>query len=116
MATSLPAGVQPQPRRTENERRSLPRFAVSLPVWLGALRQGEPTALTRDISAGGIFFYTRSELAKDTPVEFVTALHSGAAAFPELQVRYTGKVVRIESMPAGMHGVAVQITSHEFLV
>lgn len=99
----------------ENQRRKAARFVLSVPVWLGSCA-GEPNALARDMSADGIFFYTHSMLAVGAEIEFRTKLPLEAVVLPEIQVRYTGKVVRVEKLTAGFFGVAARMESHEFLV
>jgi predicted lipoprotein len=100
----------------ENERRSLPRFTLLLPVWLQPASDREPNALTRDIGANGVFFYTSSTLTEGAKIQFVTRLPMKGGSFPEMDVRYTGNVVRVEVRVAGLLGVAVQIDSHEIML
>jgi len=98
----------------ESERRTAPRFALSVPVWLES-SAGEPEALARDMSADGMFFYTHSKLAVGADIAFTTRLPLEHVALREVQVHYRGKVVRVEEVTAGLFGVAVRTESHEFL-
>ena len=95
------------------ERRTAPRFVLSVPVSLES-HTDEPTGI--DMSADGIFFYTRSKLDVGTDIEFTAILPLEYVALPEIQVRYKGKVVRFEELSPGLLGVAVQTASHEVLV
>ena len=97
------------------ERRTAPRFVLSVPVWLESCTD-EPTGMSRDMSGDGIFFYTRSKLDVSTDIEFTVTLPLEKLALPEIQVRYKGKVVRVEELNPGLFGVAVQTASHEILV
>lgn len=104
-----------RPSQRTGEGRSVSRFTLSLPIWLGSESTNEPDALTRDISADGVFFYTHSTLTLGADLQFVTRIPVKSVAFRQMRVRYGGQVVRIETVREGMSGIAVKIDHHELL-
>lgn len=61
---------------------------------------------TRDISVGGIYFFTRDPIAADIPLTVTVSFEMKQAG--ALQVRYSGRVVRVE--PCGdRNGVALAV-------
>lgn len=74
--------------------RNATRFPLHLPVALKA-ETGEFHAETRDISAGGILFFTHAEVSVGTTVQFTIRMPGeilGAAE--DVLVRCDGRVVR----------------------
>ena len=54
------------------ERRRAPRYSVFLPVCMPTSGTGEIFGVTRDVSSGGLFFYTELEyLEAGNRIEFV---------------------------------------------
>jgi hypothetical protein len=109
------SGPKDPPAQRTGEARSLSRFTLSLPIWLSSESTNEPDALTRDISADGVFFYTHSTLTLGADLQFVTRIPIKSVAFQQMRVRYGGRVVRIERVHEGILGIAVKIDRHEFL-
>lgn len=72
-------------------------------------------AVTRDVSAGGVYFYLDFELASGSTVEFVVTFPPEITLVKSLRVRCTGRVIRIDKpVPQGI-GVAAEIQRYEFL-
>ena len=87
------------------DRRRVQRFRVTLPV---ELKGG--TAMTRDLSACGVFFETAQTFVPGQSLRFTLVL---AHVDPGRQVRLQcqGRVVRVEPYSIGL-GVAVDITAY----
>jgi PilZ domain len=80
----------------EHQRRWR-RYNMQRPVWVTAEAREELPGTTRDVSAGGMFFFSRVEIPKDTNVD---------VRFPPLLC--SGRVVRLESQGGtGLFGIAV---------
>jgi hypothetical protein len=98
-------------QRTWNreERRQAARFSTAL-----ALTIGGTAGRTRDVSATGIFFFTRSHdvLTVGAPITFTLEL-THADPNGVLEVACSGMIVRVEHGPDGI-GVAACITSYDF--
>lgn len=86
-------------RRMFEEQRLEPRERVALPLKLAC----GASAVTRDISAGGLFFVIEGRHVLSGPVDFEMEL-------PEISLRFTasGEIVRIEH-DATATGVAVRL-------
>lgn len=79
----------------------------------------EETTFTRDVSSSGVFFYLdgyfQNHPGTQEPIEFTLTLPLNSALAPEIKVRYTGEVVRVEALPDGKLGVAAKMMGHEFI-
>lgn len=73
-----------------NECRAEPREKLTLPLRM----DDEVAAVTRDISATGIFFETRSEQRVGNLIHFEIKLETPAGA---MTLKAVGQIVRIES-------------------
>ena len=95
------------------ERRRAPRYSVFLPVCTPT-GTGEVFGVTRDVSSGGLFFYTELEyLEAGNRIDFVLQFPpqvSGHAA----TTRCRGTVVRTEAAK-NARGIAVRIDRISFL-
>lgn len=104
--------TQPKP-----DKRSRLRVPVQLPVTIKA-KDGsvQETAKTRDLSSGGVFLYTNSEIAEGSELELVLVLPSELTFGERRWVCCQASVVRVEK-PAqmGNFGVAAQINRFEVL-
>ena len=103
---------------TIDERRTSERFSMRLPITL--LNEGrDVSAVTRDISARGIFFYfsvAESALVHDgEDLDFIIEFPPELTLRPSLRVRCTGKVVRKQNTTQDETGVAAQIHTYTFL-
>jgi hypothetical protein len=88
-----------------------PRFPIKLPV---ALKSGEGTAETQNISANGVLFRMDAEVPVGSAVDFTISLPAdvvGAAA--DVQVDCRGRVVRC-FQDGGRRGVGVVIDEYRF--
>lgn len=93
------------------------RNAVRFPLHLSvALRTStsEYEAETRDISAGGILFYTETAIPIGSPVEFTIRMPGEVlGSSQDVLVRCEGRVVRCSAEGTG-NNVAVAIDEYEF--
>jgi hypothetical protein len=87
------------------EKRKSERFIGEIPI---KLKQG--TGLTRDCSAGGVFFVTDQPVALGEQVEFFMLFEHTGLKYP-VRLRCRGDVVRMEQGTAKT-GVAVTFSSH----
>jgi hypothetical protein len=85
-------------------QRSSPRTVVLCPISVN-LPSGTVNGILRDISAGGIFFYSNFRPALGTNIDF--CLH-----LKDKKISGRGEVVRVEQhVPGAAIGVAVKIFS-----
>ncbi|HEY1679707.1 MAG TPA: PilZ domain-containing protein [Candidatus Sulfotelmatobacter sp.] len=96
----------------ENDRRSGRRIATRVPTRVRT-PQGELDAQTRDISANGVFLYTKSKMEKGTEVELVLILPPELTSGEKCWVCCQATVVRVEEGPE--FGVAAQIHRMDIL-
>jgi hypothetical protein len=99
------------------EKRARQRIPVRLPVSIksgdGSIRE---TALTRDLSSGGVFLYTQSKIAEGDELELVLVLPAELTFGERRWVCCQAAVVRVEdSSPDGNFGVAAEIKRFEIL-
>ena len=71
---------------------------------------------TRDVSAGGLYFYTHHQLEIGQEVECVLLLPEALTQAPApMFVACSGKVLRVErNISNGKPGVAIEISSYDF--
>ncbi len=99
-----------------SERRALRRFPMHLPALIrSADRFQEFITETHNISARGVFFYIEGQIAPQTKIEVTLTLPSEATVSDSVRVRFTGRVVRVESGLGSRIGIAVAIEDYEFL-
>lgn len=100
------------------EKRAIRRFTLQLPVTVTA-KSGErleTTAESRDVSSHGICFYCDTALEAESAIEFMLTLPTEVTMTEPLQVRCTGKVVRVENgRGEGKFAVAAVISNYEFV-
>lgn len=77
----------------------------------------EEIGQTRDVSAGGVYFYTRNELETGSEVDLLMPLPPQLADRREVWILCRGEVARVEPMAAGdgRNGVGVLIQSYEMV-
>ena len=85
-----------------DDRRHAERYPVQIPVQLA-----QAPALTRDVSASGVYFETDHDLEPGTTLEFSFTLKNPDG--PPLLLSCKGEVVRVERRGAAL-GVAANIT------
>ncbi len=108
------------------EKRRHPRFAVALPLTVclaGAHGSEAMTAeersafetLSHDISTSGVYFSLTEPCDLGSPLECVLTLPPDSEFGKSAQIRFQGKVVRVEKPSAGRIGVAAVIEKFVFL-
>jgi hypothetical protein len=96
------------------ERRRAPRHSVFLPVHMPTSGTEEMFGVTRDVSSGGLFFYTELEyLEAGSRIEFVFQFPPQVSS-DEGAARCRGTVVRTEAAE-NARGIAVRIDRISFL-
>jgi hypothetical protein len=100
----------------ETERRHSKRFSMELPVTVKPQDGVEQKCATRDISAGGVYFFCNFEIMQDSPIELVMILPPEITGGEKLWVCCHGRVVRVVDGSAdGQRGIAVKVERLEFL-
>jgi hypothetical protein len=97
---------------SNSERRSRQRTPARVDVSIRSSR-GEPaTGHTRDLSAGGIFLYTNSEILVGSELEMVLMLPPELTSGEKRWVCCQASVIRVEpTAEGGGFGVAASIRS-----
>jgi c-di-GMP-binding flagellar brake protein YcgR len=100
----------------ETERRHSKRFSMELPVTVKSQDGAEQKCATRDISAGGVFFYCDLEFVQGSEIQLVMILPPEITGGKKQWVCCHGRVVRaVEDSADGQRGVAVKVERLEFL-
>ncbi len=101
-------------RRQLSEQRARARIAfhVSARIFYTPAPAGEQVGLIRDISVGGLFFYSEFEPRLHTPVRLVFSV---PLAGRDITMFCEGSVVRVEPSRSKAIGVAVRMTNFDFL-
>jgi hypothetical protein len=100
------------------EKRAIRRFTLQLPVTVTAKsgERVEATAESRDVSSHGICFYCDTALEPELSIDFTLTLPTEVTMTEPLQVRCSGRVVRVEkSGGSGKFAVAAAIDNYEFV-
>jgi hypothetical protein len=100
--------------KTDNERRSGTRIAVRVPTRVRTGQGTDQAAQTRDVSANGVFLYTKSKMEKGTDVELVLILPPELTSGEKCWVCCQATIVRVEGEGAEF-GVAAQIRRMDIL-
>ncbi len=101
---------------TALEKRAVRRFPLQLPIALKS--NGSATNLqTRDVSARGICFYSKTSLHQGEDIVFTMTLPATVTLTEAINVRCTAHVVRVERCSGALSGafVAAVIERYEFL-
>jgi len=101
----------------EEEKRLGKRVPIQLVV-SGRSRDGqsfEEIGQTRDISAGGVYFFTKADVAPDSEIELLMPLPPPLADQRQAWVLCRGEVARVEPWPDGRNGVGVFIRTYEMV-
>ncbi len=99
---------------TASERRSGSRIATRVPTRLRTAHGDDHNAQTRDVSANGIFLYTKSRMEAGTDVELVLILPPELTSGEKCWVCCQATVVRVEE-EGKEFGVAAQIRRMDIL-
>lgn len=100
---------------SQKDRRYAPRVSKQVPMVVRLLNGGqhEEHTVTRDVSFSGVFFYLDGETGGRRDVEITLTLPPEGDSPTGMQVRYTGKVARLEPSSDGRLGVAVTLANCE---
>jgi len=98
------------------ERREALRFELELPVEVKAGNgKVRLPAVTRDLSARGIYFFMDADVFFDREVEFTLTLTPEVTRTQCIRVHCAGRVIRIDRQGSDRIGLAARIGKHEFL-
>ena len=100
--------------RSDSERRSGTRIATRVSTRVRTQGGADQTALTRDVSANGVFLYTNSKMEKGTEVELVLILPPELTSGEKCWVCCQATIVRVEEKGSDF-GVAAQIRRMDIL-
>jgi hypothetical protein len=96
------------------ERRSGTRYATRIPTRVRTPHGTDQSAQTRDVSANGVFLYTKSRIEKGADVELVLILPPELTSGEKCWVCCQATVVRVEEDGTDF-GVAAQIRRMDIL-
>jgi hypothetical protein len=98
------------------DRRSAPRYLLSLPVTAHIAPTSEPVSgITRNISVRGVYFTTDLRLTPGSFLDLSMTLPAEYSEGTEVFIRTQGRVVREERESAGRTGVAMVIQKYEIV-
>jgi len=96
------------------ERRSGRRISTRIPTRVRTIHGVDQTAQTRDVSANGVFLYTKSRMEKGSDVELVLILPPELTSGEKCWVCCQATIVRVEE-EGSEFGVAAQINRMDIL-
>lgn len=103
---------------SQKDRRYAPRIAAHVPMVV-RLRNGsgelEEHTFTEDVSYSGVYFYLDGETGGRREVEITLTLPPEGNSPSGIEVRYTGRVARLEPSSDGRLGVAATFANCEYL-
>jgi hypothetical protein len=99
---------------SDTERRSGTRFPTRVPTRVRTAEGTDHTAQTRDVSANGVFMYTKARIETGTDVELVLILPPELTSGEKCWVCCQATVVRVEENGPEF-GVAAQIRRMDIL-
>jgi hypothetical protein len=99
---------------TDNDRRAGTRIATRVPTRVRTPQGSDHTAQTRDVSANGVFLYTKSRMEKGAEVELVLILPPELTSGEKCWVCCQATIVRVEEEGTEF-GVAAQIRRMDIL-
>jgi len=103
------------PNQVGVERREMPRFELHLPVEIALVgSRGSLQAVTRDVSARGVYIVLESELTPKSNIEFTLTLPPEVTMTKSIRVRCSGHVLRV-IRHGDEFGVAANIHHYEFI-
>ena len=105
------------PGRGHADRRSAPRYLLSLPVAARVAQKAEPVVgISRNISVRGVYFTIDLELTPGSVLDLSLTLPAEITEGTEVFVRTQGRVVRVErEADAELVGVAMAIEKYEIV-
>lgn len=102
------------PMKAYTERRSGTRIATHTPTRVHTAKGADYTARTRDVSANGVFLYTKSRIERGADVELVLILPPELTTGEKCWVCCQATIVRVEEEGTEF-GVAAQIRRMDIL-
>jgi PilZ domain len=100
--------------KADTERRAGTRIATTVPTRVRTTQGTDHTAQTRDVSANGIFLYTKSRMQEGSEVELVLILPPELTSGEKCWVCCHATIVRVEENGSEF-GVAAQIQRMDIL-
>ncbi len=98
------------------ERRCKERFDLFLPITVSVRDKNEISAVTRNVSSSGAYFYTQGRVREGDSVEFRLTLPDVITQAGDMPVLCRGQVRRIDSHhEEALSGVVVKIDALIFL-
>lgn len=97
-----------------SERRSGTRISTSVPTRVRTQEGSDHSAQTRDVSANGVFLYTKSRMEQGSDVELVLILPPELTSGEKCWVCCQATIVRVEENGSDF-GVAAQIRRMDIL-
>ncbi len=107
-------GPSKAPVKADTERRSGTRISTRVPTRLRTPQGADQTAQTRDVSASGIFLYTKSRMEAGSEVELVLILPPELTSGEKCWVCCQATIVRVEEEGTEF-GVAAKIKRMDIL-
>jgi hypothetical protein len=110
-------GKETEMLQTPQERRRMRRFDMRLPAAVRISSGGSEELLTetQNVSARGVFFYLDRAIDPGARIDVTLTFPPHVTLTDSVRVRFTARVIRIESLPAARIGVAAVIEEYEFL-
>lgn len=99
---------------TDSERRAGSRIATRVSTHVRTPEGADLTGRTRDVSANGVFLYTKTRMEKGTDVELVLILPPELTSGEKCWVCCQATIVRVEE-EGSEWGVAAQIRRMDIL-
>jgi hypothetical protein len=103
---------------SQEERRRSKRFNFGLPVivhWTDGSEKRQATAVTQDVSSGGLYFLLPEAIPDGTAVEIEMTLPAQITLGTPVKVRCQGRIQRCVMKPGESSGMATMIETYEFL-
>jgi hypothetical protein len=100
--------------KVDTERRAGTRIAITVPTRVRTTEGTDHAAQTRDVSANGIFLYTKSRMQKGSVVELVLILPPELTSGEKCWVCCHATIVRVEENGSEF-GIAAQIQRMDIL-
>jgi hypothetical protein len=100
--------------KVDTERRAGTRIAITVPTRVRTTEGTDHAAQTRDVSANGIFLYTKSRMQKGSEVELVLILPPELTSGEKCWVCCHATIVRVEENGSEF-GIAAQIQRMDIL-
>lgn len=98
-----------------DERRTKPRLSLRLPVEVLLPDSRRVTGLTKDVSLGGVYFFSSRDFEAPESVQFMLAFPPEITFSETKKVHCTGKVVRVDRETPSGTGIAVAIETHRLV-